>query len=76
MNTRQRIAVLAMDVLLLAELAVCLYLGRQSGDDLTAFFMKTYLPAAALTVVLAWLLIRLWRDGMPSDIREAGRERP
>jgi hypothetical protein len=67
MNPKQRIAVIVMDLMLVAELAVCIFLGHRSPDDLTAFFLKTYLPAGATTVLLAWLLIRRWRDAPPAD---------
>ena len=62
MNLRQRAVVVAMDLLLLMELMVCIYLGQQQGDQLTVFFLKTYLPAAALTVLPAWYLIRRLRS--------------
>ena len=62
MNLRQRLVVVTMDILLLAELLVCMYLGQQQGDNLTVFFLRTYLPAGALTVLPAWFLIRRLRD--------------
>ena len=61
MNLRQKAVVVTMDILLLAELMVCMYLGQQQGDNLTVFFLKTYLPAGALTVLPAWYLIRRQR---------------
>lgn len=64
MNLRQRAVVVTMDILLVAELAMCMYLGQQQGDGLTVFFLKTYLPAGALTVLPAWYLIRKLRDRM------------
>ena len=62
MNLRQKTVVVLMDILLLAELMVCIYLGQQQGDQLTVFFLKTYLPAGALTVLPAWYLIRRLRS--------------
>ena len=68
MNLRQRVVVVTMDILLLAELMMCMYLGQQQGDHLTVFFLKTYLPAGALTVLPAWYLIRrLGRRAQPLD---------
>lgn len=68
MNLRQRAVVVVMDILLLAELMVCMYLGQQQGDQLTAFFLKTYLPVGAMTVLPAWYLIRRLRSsGPPCD---------
>jgi hypothetical protein len=62
MNLKQRIAVVVMDLMLVAELAVCIYLGHRTPDELTGFFLKTYLPAGGATVLAALLLIRRWRD--------------
>lgn len=70
MNLKQRIVVLAMDVLLLAELAVCMYQAQSCPDHLTAVFLKTYLPAAGATLLAAWLLIR--RLGRPAAGEPAG----
>jgi hypothetical protein len=58
MDFTKRLIIVAMDVLLLVELTVCMYLGREAAENFTAFFMTTYLPAAAVTVLAAWLLIR------------------
>ena len=63
MNLGQKAVVVVMDILLLAELMVCMYLGQQQGDNMTVFFLKTYLPAGALTVLPAWYLIRRVRRG-------------
>ena len=68
MNLRQKTVVVLMDILLLTELMVCIYLGQQQGDQLTVFFLKTYLPAGALTVLPAWYLIRRLRSrALPLD---------
>jgi hypothetical protein len=74
MNVKQRMAVLIMDVMLLLELAVCMYLGQHRAGDLTGFFVKTYLPVAAVTVILAWLLTRMWRGSATADGHTAGLE--
>jgi hypothetical protein len=71
MNLRQRAVVVVMDILLLAELMVCMYLGQQQGDGLTVFFLKTYLPIGTLTLLSAWCLIRQWRD--PVSLCDADR---
>lgn len=53
MNFKQRLVVIAMDVLLLVELAVAIYLGYQNQEQLTLIFLRTYVPAMLATVVLA-----------------------
>lgn len=61
LNTRQRIVVVAMDVLLLAELAWCMHHGSLTPETMAGEFLKTYVPALLATVVCARLLIRRWR---------------
>lgn len=58
MDFTKRLIIIAMDGMLLVELTVCMYLGQGAAENFTGFFMKTYLPAAAVTVLAAWLLIR------------------
>jgi hypothetical protein len=58
LNNRQRAVVVIMNLLLLIELTVCMYLGQQDPGDLTLFFLKTFLPAALATLISARLLIR------------------
>ena len=54
----QRAVVMVMNLLLLVELSVCMYLGQQDPDNLTLFFLKTFPPAAAATIIVARVLIR------------------
>lgn len=58
MNGRQKLVVVAMDLLLIAELGFSIHRGAASGGDLTVVFLKSFIPAALLTVVGARLLIR------------------
>ena len=58
LNNRQRAVVVIMNLLLLTELTVCMYLGQQDPDNLTLFFLKTFLPAAGATLVGTRMLIR------------------
>lgn len=62
LNGRQRTVILFMNLLLLAELTVCMYLGQQDPDNLTLFFLKSFLPAAATTIIGARLLIKRLRN--------------
>ncbi|MDY6910102.1 MAG: hypothetical protein SWC40_09210 [Thermodesulfobacteriota bacterium] len=61
MNVKQKIVVLVMDLLLLVELTWSIYLGHGRGDEMTAVFLRTFLPLALVTVVSGRLLVRRWR---------------
>ena len=58
LNGGQRTVVVVMNLLLLIELTVCMYFGQQDPDNLTLFFLKTFLPSAAVTLISARRLIR------------------
>ncbi|MFZ0613132.1 MAG: hypothetical protein WAM73_12910 [Desulfobacterales bacterium] len=58
LNGKQKLIVVAMDLLLLIELAVAVYLGYQHQENLTVIFLRTYVPAMLITVVLARIGIR------------------
>jgi hypothetical protein len=58
LNTKQRLVVIIMDLLLLIELAVAVYLGYQDQSNLTVVFLRTYVPAMLITVLGARLCIR------------------
>ncbi|WP_419662149.1 uncharacterized protein Dvar_25920 [Desulfosarcina variabilis str. Montpellier] len=54
----QRIVVGVMNVLLLVELTVCMYIGQQDPETLTLFFLKTFPPLAVTTVIISRFLVR------------------
>ncbi len=58
LNTAQRIVVIAMDVLLLAELTLCMYLAGRTPETMVPVFLKTYVPTAVVTLVGARFLIK------------------
>lgn len=58
LNNSQRTVVVIMNLMLLVELTVCMYFGQQDPENLTLFFLKTFLPAAAVTLISARLMIR------------------
>lgn len=58
LNPIQRLVVVVMDLLLLIELAVAVYLGHQDQSNLTVIFLRTYVPAMLITVLLARICIR------------------
>lgn len=68
MNLKQKLAVITMDAMLVFELALCMYFGQGAGEDLTIFFLKTYLPALVVTVAVARFFIWRWQDPSADDI--------
>jgi hypothetical protein len=58
LNGRQRVVVLVMNILLIAELTVSIYLGQKDPENLTIIFLKTYLPLLFVTLIGARMVIR------------------
>lgn len=57
----QKIIVIAADILVLAELCWGMYRASLTPDDITASFMRAFLPLALPTVIGAIVGIRLLR---------------
>jgi len=68
LNGRQRTVVIIMNLMLLVELTVCMYLGQQDPENLTLFFLKTFLPMAATTLVTARILIKRLRHAASGQV--------
>jgi hypothetical protein len=58
LNPRQRVVVLAMNILLLVEMTLAIYLGQQDPENLTIIFLKTFVPLLIATLVCARVLVR------------------
>jgi len=58
LNARQKLVVVLMDAALLAELAVCIYLGKQDPENMTGIFLKTFVPMVVGTLIAARILIK------------------
>lgn len=58
LNGRQRAVAVVMNLMLLAELTLCMYWGQRDPDNLTLFFLRNFLPIAGATLIGARLLIR------------------
>lgn len=61
-NLKQRIAVVVMDVLLLAELTCSIFLAQQDMENMTAIFLRSFVPMALVTLVVAKICIRMLRS--------------
>lgn len=57
MNFRQKVAVAILDVVIIAELCVSMYLAAQDPDNLTPAFMKSFFTMVVPTLLLAKLII-------------------
>jgi|GEM_PF-767926 hypothetical protein len=64
-NIRQKLVLLVMDILLLAELTFCLWLAFQNPDNLTITFLKYYLPLFLVTLAGGIFFARRYRDQLP-----------
>jgi len=69
LNHRQRTVIVVMNLMLLAELTICMYVGQQDPDNLTLFFLETFLPSAGLTLIGARMLIRRLKTATSADER-------
>ena len=68
LSTGQRIVVFIMNLMLLAELGWAMYHGQQDPENLTAIFLRTFIPSAAITVVAARLLLRRLHAAPPAPM--------
>ncbi len=58
LTAAQRTVVFIMNLALLAELVWAMYHGQQDPENLTAIFLRTFIPSAAVTLVAARILLR------------------
>jgi hypothetical protein len=52
LNFKQKLFVILLDFIVLAELAASLYWTNQFGESMTPMFLKTYLPVVFLTLII------------------------
>jgi hypothetical protein len=57
MNFRQKVAVAILDIVVIAELCVSMYLASQEPDNLTPVFIKSFLSMVIPTLLLGKLVI-------------------
>lgn len=58
MNRKQKILVVFLDILILSELTLAMYLSAQNPEDFTGIFLRTFIPLAAATFILGMIGIR------------------
>ena len=61
MNTRQKIGVAIVDVLILIELGISMYRANKTPDLFTPIFIKTFFVLVIPTLVLARIVIKRLR---------------
>lgn len=61
MNFRQKLAVVALDVAIIAEVCIGIYLGSQDPENLTPVFMKSFFAMAIPTLIVGTIIIRRLR---------------
>jgi hypothetical protein len=58
LNARQKIVVILMNLLLLAELTFSIYLGQKDQENMAAIFLAAFIPMVIVTLVLARVFVR------------------
>ncbi len=61
LNARHWLLVIILDVLILVELTVAMYVAAASPDDFTPVFMKTFFGMLLPTLLLGFLVKRMVR---------------
>ena len=61
MNTRQKIGVAVLDVLILIELGISIYWANKTPELFTPVFMKTFFVLVIPTLILARIVIKRLR---------------
>jgi hypothetical protein len=67
LNSRQRLAVILMDVAVLAEVTLSVYLASRQPDEFTPVFMKAFFTMFLPTLALGIYAIRRYRDRPAPD---------
>ena len=66
-NQKQKLAVILLDAVILAELTFCIYWASRFGDDLTKMFLISYLPTALLTLIFGKMAINRLKGRSEED---------
>ena len=62
MNFKQRIVLIVVDMLILIELMFSIYLGYRNQENITIIFLKTYIPAVIITIIVGRVFIKKLRS--------------
>lgn len=67
MNSRQKLVIIIMDVLILAELVFSIFRGSRDPEYLPAIFVRTYVPMLVITLVGGRILFKKFRTPEPAE---------
>jgi hypothetical protein len=67
MNFRQKVAVAVLDVVVIVQLCVSMYLATREPDNLTPVFLKSFLTMVVPTLLLGKLIIGRLRSKEPES---------
>jgi len=65
-NAKQKLFVLLLDMIVLAELAGSMYWSQQFGESMPAVFLKTYLPIVLTTLIIGKFCINRLQTKEPA----------
>lgn len=72
LNVRQKLALVVMDVLLLAELTLCVWWSYQDKANMPYLFMRSYIPLCLGTLLGFKFLMRRLRDKDQGEALQSG----
>ena len=61
MNTKQKILVVVIDILILLELAYSIIQGKNNPEYMTPVFFKNFIPLVIITLILARVLFKKFK---------------
>jgi hypothetical protein len=61
LNLKQKMVVILMDILLIAELTYSIYLGSQHQEYMASIFLRNFLPMVLVTIISARIFIKAFR---------------
>jgi hypothetical protein len=61
MNSKQKIVVVVMDILILAELFYSIVQAKSNPEYMTPIFFQYFVPLVIITLVLARILVKRFR---------------
>jgi len=61
MNIKQKIVVVVVDILVLAELLYSIMQAKSNPEYITIIFFKNFIPLVVITLVLARILVKKFR---------------
>lgn len=62
LSTRQKITVVVLDVLIIAELCLAMYLASMNPEEFTPVFMKRFFAMLVPTMIAGYVAVRLFRE--------------